>query len=426
MQVKLAYGRDGLEVEVPDSAVVITPEASAGVADPVAAVRAAIRAPLAGPSLDKLAARGQRVAIAVCDGTRPQPRKLVIPVLLEELSALVDLEDVVILVATGTHRGNTPDELEEMLGSEVLNAVRVENHDARDDASLGFFGTCGDGVPVYLNKQWLEADLRITTGFIEPHFFAGFSGGPKLVAPGLAGLATTLVLHDSRRIGDPRATWAVTETNPIHDDIRAIAAATRVDFACDVVLNPAKEIVAVFAGELFAMHAAGCALARKVSMRPVARPFDVVVTTNSGFPLDQNLYQSVKGQSAAASIVRPGGLIVAACECSDGFPDHGSYRELITRYDSPHALSEAIRTAESTWPDQWVLQVQARIQEATRVGMHADGLSAADLTAAHFEPVEDVSAFVGDELSRVGPGATCCVLPDGPITIPYLAEQAKG
>jgi nickel-dependent lactate racemase len=424
MKVSLAYGRDGLEVEVPDTAVVIAPEYRAAVSDPTAAVRSAIRDPVAGPGLRSLVSRGQSVAIAVCDGTRPQPRKLVIPVLLEELSGLVDLDDVVILVATGTHRGNTLEELEEMLGAEVLRTVRVENHDARDEDSLGFFGTCGDGVPVYLNKEWLQADVRITTGFVEPHFFAGFSGGPKLVAPGLAGLATTLVLHDSRRIGDPRATWAVVEGNPVHDDIRAIAAATGVHFSCDVVLNSDKEIVAVFAGELFAMHAAGCALAREVSMRPVDGPFDMVVTTNSGFPLDQNLYQSVKGQSAAASIVRPGGLIVAACECSDGFPDHGSYRELITRYDSPQELSEAIRTAESTWPDQWVLQLQARIQETARVGVHADGLSADELISAHFEPVGDVSDYIEDEFSQMGKDATCCVLPEGPLTIPYLEANA--
>jgi nickel-dependent lactate racemase len=303
----------------------------------------------------------------------------------------------------------------------VLRSVRVENHDARDDASLAFYGTCGEGVPVYLNREWLGADVRITTGFVEPHLFAGFSGGPKLVAPGLAGLATTLVLHDARRIGDSRATWAVTEGNPVHDDIRAVASATGVDFTCDVVLNSNQEIAGVFAGELFAAHIAGCKFAREVAMRAVKQRFDVVVTTNAGFPLDQNLYQSVKGQSAAVSIVRPGGLIVTACECSDGFPDHGSYRELITSYDSPKALSEAIMTAEPPWPDQWVLQIQARIQETARVGVHAGGLSAAELRSAHFEPVDDVSAYVKDELARVGPGATCCVLPQGPLTVPYLA-----
>ena len=421
VRVCLAYGKSGLDVDVPDSSVVIEPKGRQGVDDAVTAVRNAVRSPTAGPPLRKLVVPGQRVAIAICDGTRPQPRKVVLPVLLEELSGTIDLADVVVVVATGTHRANTPAELASMLGEEVLRSVRVENHDARDDASLACFGTCGDGVPVYLNREWLEADVRITTGFVEPHLFAGFSGGPKLVAPGLAGLATTLVLHDARRIGDPKATWAVTEGNPVHDDIRAIAAATGVDFTCDVVLNANQEVAAVFAGELFAAHAAGCEFARDVAMRPVKQRFDVVVTTNAGFPLDQNLYQSVKGQSAAMSVVRPGGLIVAACECSDGFPDHGAYRELITSYDSPKALSEAIMVAEPAWLDQWVLQIQARIQETARVGVHAGGLSAAELRSAHFEPVDDVSAYVQDELARVGPGATCCVLPQGPLTVPYLA-----
>jgi lactate racemase len=420
VRVNLAYGRTGLEVELPDSAVVVAPKHCPATADPAGAVRTALRAPVAGPALRDIVRRGQSVAIAVCDGTRPQPRDIVVPALLDELSASVDLNDITVLVATGTHRANTPVELEAMLGAEVLSAVRVHNHDARDDSSLAFFGTCGEGVPVYLNREWLEADVRITTGFIEPHFFAGFSGGPKLVAPGLAGLATTLVLHDAKRIGDPRATWAVLEGNPVHDDIRAISAATGVHFACDVVLNREQQIVAVFAGELFAMHAAGCALAKGTAMQAVPGRFDVVVTTNAGFPLDQNLYQSVKGQSAAAEVVRPGGLIVAACECSDGFPDHGSYRELVTKYRSSQALSAAIRSSATTLPDQWVLQVQARILDNARVAMHADGLTSAELVAANFLPVDDISSYVKEELARVGPNARCCVLPEGPLTVPYL------
>ncbi len=420
MHISLAYGELGLDVELPDSTVVVMPKHVPAASDPRALLRRALRTPVAGPPLKEIVTPGQSIAIAVCDGTRPQPRDVVIPALLEELSELVDLDDVVILVATGTHRGNTPEELEAMLGGEVVRTVRVVNHDARNEASLVFFGTCGDGVPVHLNREWLEADLRITTGFIEPHLFAGFSGGPKLVAPGLAGLSTTLVLHDARRIGDPRATWGNIEGNPVHDDIRAIAAETGVDFALDVVLNSDQEIIAAFGGEVFAMHAAGCAVARDVAMRPLPRRFDVVVTTNAGFPLDQNLYQSVKGQSAAAGIVKSGGLIVAACECRDGFPDHGSYRQLITAYESPQALAEAIASAESTMPDQWVLQLQTRIQEKARVAVHADGLSAAELSSAHFEPVGDISAYVKQELARAGPHATCCVLPDGPLTIPYV------
>ena len=189
-------------------------------------------------------------------------------------------------------------------------------------------GMVGD-VPVFLDREWVAADLRITTGFVEPHFFAGFSGGPKMVAPGLAGLATTLELHNARRIGDPRATWGVIEGNPVHDSVRAIAAATGVDFALDVLLDDEQRITRAFGGQILAMHAAACAQARREAMQPVDRPFDIVVTTNSGYPLDQNLYQAVKGMSAAAEVVRPGGTIICAAECRDGLPDHGSYGALL-------------------------------------------------------------------------------------------------
>lgn len=422
MLVDLAYGTTGLAVELPESrTVVVAPSYRAAAPDPAAEVRRALREPVAGPPLRSRVHKGQRVAVAVCDGTRPQPRDVVVPVLLEELSGIVDLDDVVVLVATGTHRANTLGELEAMLGAEVLASVRVVNHDARDDASLADLGMLGDGVPVKLNREWVDADVRITTGFVEPHFFAGFSGGPKLVAPGLAGLETTLVLHDARRIGDPRATWGVTLGNPVHDDVRAIAAATGVDFACDVVLNREQRIVAAFGGDLAGMHAAACAASREVAMQPVPHHFDVVVTTNAGFPLDQNLYQAVKGMSAAAGVVTPGGLVVVAAECRDGFPDHGAYRELLASAGSPEELLAEIVARPAALADQWQVQVQAQVQSRARVAVHADGLSPAELVSAHLEPVGDVSAFVAAELGRLGPDATCCVLPEGPQTIPYVA-----
>ncbi len=424
MQVRLPYGETGLDVELPGSrTLVVTPRYPAAAADPVREVRRALREPVAGPPLSAVVRRGQRVAIAICDGTRPQPRRVVVPVVLEELAEVVDLDDVVVLVATGTHRANTPEELAAMLGADVLRTVRVVNHDARDPSGLVELGVAGDGVPVQLARAWVDADVRITTGFVEPHFFAGFSGGPKLVAPGLAGIETTLVLHDARRIGDPRATWGVLDGNPVHDDIRAVAAATRVDFALDVVLDGSHDIVAAFAGELFAMHAAACRLSRSVAMRPVDHRFDVVVTSNAGYPLDQNLYQAVKGMSAAAGVVAPGGLVVVAAECRDGFPDHGSYRQLLASARSAPELLASIEQRGHTVADQWQVQVQARVQCAARVAVHASGLDDDDLRAAHLEPVDDIGERVRDELERCGPGSTCCVLPAGPETIPYLATR---
>jgi nickel-dependent lactate racemase len=342
-----------------------------------------------------------------------------------ELDGRVRSSDIIVLVATGTHRGNTQEELRAMLGDELLNAVNVVNHDARDDSALRWCGFHGNGVPVWLNRHWVDADVRITTGFVEPHFFAGFSGGPKLVAPGLAGLATTLVLHDAAHIGSDRATWAVCEGNPVHDDVRAIADATGVDFALDVILDAEQRIVGAFGGDLTPMHRAARDAARAAAMQPVDGRFDVVVTSNSGYPLDQNLYQAVKGISAAATILRPGGLIICAAECRDGVPDHGSFRDELTAADSARDLLDGIESRSATVPDQWQVQVLARVLTTARVGVHS-GLPAADVELAHMRPVADIGAAVRAELAVRGADARVCVLPEGPQTIPYVAAEAAG
>ena len=421
MRVQLDYGLDGLGVDLPEErTVVVAPRHVPALADPAAALRDAIRRPGWGPSLASLAVLGARVAISVCDITRPQPRAAMLQALFAEMPQ-VSPADVTILVATGTHRANTREELEVMLGADILERYAVVNHNSRDAASLAFAGTTSAGVPIWLNRRWLDATLRITTGFVEPHFFAGFSGGPKMVAPGLAGLETTLVLHDARHVGHRRATWGVTEGNPIHDDVREIARLTGVHFALDVALNRDQQITRVFAGELFAEHAAACAHVKATAMCPVDTLFDVVLTTNSGYPLDQNLYQSVKGMSAAACIVKPGGTIICAAECRDGIPEHGPYGSILRERPSPAALLEMIEAPGYSVPDAWQVQVQALIQGKAEVLVKAGGLTLDALRAAHFEPVTDVAMAVRGALAKAGPDATLAVLPHGPQTIPYLA-----
>jgi lactate racemase len=419
-QVRLSYGDAGMDISVPDDAVVVYPQDAAAVPDSAAALTAALRSPVSGPPLRERVRPGQTVAISVCDGTRAQPSGLMVPAVLAELGGIIDSRDIVVLIATGTHRANTERELRSMLGDEVVDSVRVVNHDARDPDTLTWAGTFGAGVPVWLNSQWLAADVRITTGFVEPHFFAGFSGGPKMVAPGLAGLDTVLVLHDAARIGHPSATWGITVGNPVHDDVRAIAAGTGVTFALDVVLNRDKQIVAAFGGDILEMHAAAVRLARRLAMRPLPAPFDIVVTTGSGYPLDQNLYQSVKGMSAASRVVRDGGMIICAAECRDGYPDHGSYRDVLRSAASPQALLTEIAGRAVTVPDQWQVQIQAQIQARSTVVMHTSYLSDADLADAHLRQTPDISATIAAELGRQGTTARLCVLPEGPQTIPYL------
>jgi nickel-dependent lactate racemase len=420
VKVRLDYGTSGLEVDLPDDrTTVIEPAYPPGATDPLATLRRALEAPLGAPPLSEIVKPRQRIAVSICDGTRAQPRALMLRALFETLPE-VRPNQVVLLVATGTHRGNTDEELRAMLGDEILDRYRVVNHDARDEASLRHAGETAGKVPVWLNREWLEADVRITTGFVEPHFFAGFSGGPKMVAPGLAGLDTTMVLHDARHIGHPKATWGITEGNPIHDDVREIARRTGVHFAFDVTLNGDKEITAAFAGELFTEHAKACAQSRSEAMRGVEAPFDVVLTTNSGFPLDQNLYQTIKGLSAAAQVVKPGGVILCASECRDGLPRHGAYAELLTRRATPDELLEMVHAPGFSEPDQWQIQVQAQIQKRARVRIKTSYLTPEELAAAHFESIDDVAAAAREALEEAGSAARLCVLPRGPQTIPYV------
>jgi nickel-dependent lactate racemase len=418
--VELAYGRTGLTVDLPPGADVIEPRRLPGLADEAAALRRALREPLAGPPLHERVRRGASVAVVVCDVTRPFPAARVLPVLLEELDPLVP-GAVDIFVATGTHRACTAAELERMLGPEVLARCRVVQHDAFNRASHRDLGTVpGTPVPALLEAAFLDHAVRITTGFIEPHFFAGFSGGPKMVAPGLAALETVLELHSAARIGDPRATWGVTHGNPVHDGVRAIAGRAGVTFNLDVTLSRRHAITNIFAGDLFASHAAGCRFAHQTAMVRVEAPYDVVVTTNSGWPLDQNLYQSVKGLSAAAQIVRQGGAIVLASECADGLPEHGGYGGLLRGAAGPAAFLGGLARQEVATHDQWQVQVQAQIQRKARVLVKADGVTPDQLRAAWFEPVDDLEGCVAAELAAAGPGARLAVVPDGPQTIPYV------
>jgi nickel-dependent lactate racemase len=421
VRVRLDYGSEGLEVDLPDERVtVIEPHFKPAVADPRATLLDAIRAPLAGPSLREVVRPGQRVAISVCDITRAQPRRDMLQALFDEMPGVRE-DDITILVATGTHRSNTEAELERMLGRHILDRCRVINHDSRDPAALHYVGQTSTGVSVYLNKEWFAADVRITTGFVEPHFFAGFSGGPKMIAPGLAGLQTVMTLHDAVRIGHPNATWGVIDGNPIHEDVREIARMAPAHFSIDVTLNRDQKITAAFAGDMFVEHRAACAYAKETAMRAVPAPFDAVLTTNSGYPLDQNLYQAVKGMSAAAKIVKAGGTIICAAECRDGLPSHGSYGAVLASQPNPQELLAMINAPGYSVPDQWQVQIQAQIQTKAEVLVKTGGLGPAEVRAAHFVPIEDVSRAVREALDRAGRLATLCVLPQGPQTIPYLA-----
>lgn len=421
MRLKLAYGRSGLWIDLDDLPVtVIEPSPVPGLTDEAAAITAALRAPLGGPPLQELVRPGDRAAVVFSDLTRPMPNGRVLPPLLAELAGAGVADDEITLVnALGTHRPQTAAELEGMLGPEVAGRYRIVQHDAWDDASLVPAATNHAGRPVRVHRAYAEASLRVLTGFVEPHLFAGFSGGPKAVLPGIADVESILDNHGPDMLSHPGATWAVTAGNPVWEEMRSVARSTQPSFVLNVTLNGSRQLTGVFAGELDIAHRAAVQVARESTVRLVPGPFDLVITSNSGYPLDLNLYQAVKGMSAAARIVRPGGDMIIAAECWDGIPAHGEYRRLLWEASSPQDLLDRIMASGFRCHDQWEAQLQAQVQLKARVHVYADGLSDEELRRALVLPCRSIEATVA-ALRRENPELTVAVLPDGPQTVPTL------
>jgi len=421
MDLTLDYGRTGLPVSLPDDAniTVLHPAYVPALPDPAAALRDALRGPIGSAPLRERVAAEDTVAIVFSDITRPTPNHLLIPAILAELPH-VPPENIVLCNALGTHRFNTRAELIEMLGEAIVDGYRIEQNDCFDPSTQVHLGTSSHGHEIWINRAYMEASVKILTGFIEPHYFAGFSGGGKAVMPGMAGQMTVLGNHDAGMIADPRATWGVAQGNPIFEEAREVALSTDPAFLLNVTLNRDKQITGVFAGDLVAAHDAGIAFVRDKTMVPVDAPFDIVITTNSGYPLDQNLYQCGKGMSAAEQVVRPGGAVIIAAECSDGLPDHGLFGQMVKAARTPQELFDSVMGAGETRQDQWAAQIQARIQLKADVYLYSDYLDDAATTAALLIPCHDIAATVEALRGRYGREARICVLPEGPQTVPYV------
>ena len=424
MRVDLAYGRRGLNLNLPDQAKVIKPRFLTGFEDEKEALVQALRAPVESPPLVELVSPGDQVVVVHTDITRATPNDRILPVVLTELErAGVKRGDITLLNGLGTHRKQTKRELRMMLGDRIVEDYRCLQHDCSDDDNLVSLGSTSLGHAVRVNRTYLEADARILTGFIEPHFFAGYSGGPKAVLPSLAGAESVFTNHGLSMIAHPKATWGITEGNPIWMEMREVALRTEPTFLLNVSLNPKREITGVFAGEMLAAHARGCDFVRENAMAGVDQACDIVITTNSGYPLDQNLYQSVKGLSAAYQIVRSGGAIIIATACEDGLPDHGLYAALLNEGGSPQGVIDLISQPGFCAQDQWQVQIQAQIQLRAEVYVNSEGLSDEQIRGALFIPCRDIEQTVDTLLVRYGPQARIGVLPEGPQVIPYLSKN---
>ncbi len=416
MRVDLAYGRGVLPVDLDVDADVIEPQDPPPLADPAAALRQALRQPISGAPLAELAGPHASIAVVINDSTRAAPSRQMLEAVLADLGEAAAAR-MLVLVATGLHRPTRADELDRMLGPALRQRLRIVNHDARDTDALRTIGRTSSGRPVVVNRRYLDADVRVVLGLVEPHFFAGFSGGAKLILPGVAGEASILRNHDAEMIGHPCARWGVVDGNPIHREQREAARLAGCDFSLQVTIDAAGAITGVFAGGLEPSHDAGCQAVRRASMRPVDEAYDVVVTSNGGHPLDLNLYQAVKGMDAAAQVVRPGGHIVMAAECCDG-AGHGEFVHMLREHAAPAAMLHAITAGARVRADQWQNQVFGRVLDGATVHLHADGLTDDDVRAAHCVPCPDVAQRARD---LAGGAGRVCVLPRGPYTVPYLA-----
>lgn len=421
MKVRLDYGKTGLICDLPENTTRLDPYFAPGVADERSALLYALRNPIASPPLAELVHPGDTVVIAHTDITRPTPNDRMLPVLLGELEDTgIRPQDITLLNGLGTHRPQTEDELRRMLGSGIYDRYRCIQHNCRDDSQLVSLGTTKLGHPVRVNRRYLEADVRILTGFIEPHCAAGFSGGPKAVLPSLSGAESVVTNHGFDMIGNPKATWGITEGNPIWEEMLEVALRTHPTFLLNVTLNRSRQITGVFAGDLVQAHRLGCAFVRQHAMIRVDAPYDIVITSNSGYPADLNLYQAMKGVSTAFQIIKPGGAIIIAAACEEGIPSPSGYADIVMQCGSPQAILELLSQPGFSYPEQWEAQMQAMIQLHAEVYIYSDGLGDEELRKMLLIPCHSIEQTVADQIQRYGSAARICVLPQGPQVVPYL------
>ena len=419
MKIHLQYGKGGLDIDIPASNVtILEPQFIKGLQNESDKFKAAVRDPIGSKPLKDLINAKDKVAVVIPDITRPLPSDRLLPWLFEEL-AHVPVGNFTIIIGTGSHRINTDDEIVAMVGANVASKYRVVNHNSHDPDTMELAGKTTAGHPVLMNKEYVHADKRIALGFIEPHFMAGFSGGYKAVMPGIVDIDSIMRYHSASVIGDPRSTWGLLENNPTQEIIRADGALLPVTFYINVTVNKNRQITRFFCGDVLAAHEEGCKFAKATAMVACPQAFPIVITTNGGYPLDQNLYQTVKGMSAAAQIVKEGGLIVTASKCNDGFPSHGNFRKLLFDHRSPNELLDTILAPGFSMYDQWEAQLLAIILIKARGALYSD-LTPEETQRAHLEPIDDINAFIAKEINALGKDESIAVLPEGPMTIPYL------
>jgi nickel-dependent lactate racemase len=418
MKVHLAYGKHGLDIEVPDKnlAKVLTLGTIAPLAHPAQSIEQSLLTPIGSPPLSELARSAKTACVAVCDITRPVPNKQLLPPMLRILEESgVARGKITILIATGLHRPSTTAEKELMLGSDIVSRYRVVDHRASVREEQAYLGVTKKNTPVFIDTRYVQADLKLTVGFIEPHLMAGFSGGRKMVAPGCAGEETIKPLHSPVFLDDPLCREGSMDSNPLHHELLDIAQMAGHDFVVDVSLDAERNITAVFSGEPRAAHAAGVQAVRTFVRATVREPADIVVTTSAGFPLDLTYYQSIKGMTAALPVVKEGGMLILAAECAEGLGSE-AFAAMATRFRSDRDFDEWIHQ-HPVEIDQWQLQECAKATQHADVVLVSHGIHDDQKARLFVKSATSVTEALDRGLKRFGSKASVAVIPKGPYTL---------
>jgi nickel-dependent lactate racemase len=423
MILNLAYGKTGHRFELSDNyqTDIIEPRWVDSVSDQSLAITEALKNPYKSKPLRTIVGNTDRVAIIFSDITRATPYHVILPALLNELENIPQ-KNICFFCANGTHRPATDKELNKILGESIVNNYEIVQNDSNNQKMHEYVGTTISGNDIFLNRKILSCSVKILTGFIEPHFFAGFSGGGKALMPGMASVKTIKFNHSISHLSHENVNWGITYGNPLWEEIMEAAEFVPGLFLLNITLNRNKELTNVFAGDLRSAHNAGCQFVKNSAMAPVNKLYDIVITSNSGYPLDLNIYQTVKGMSAAAQILKPGGSIIMAAECWDGIPSNSDYETILTSVRSANDLMKYIVENEHTLKDTWQIFFQALIQQKANVYIYSDKLDDETIKRALFNPVRDISKLTDELVSKTGLDTTICILPEGPQTIPYLKE----
>jgi lactate racemase len=415
MKTHFAFDKDGLTVSLPDGPAyeLVESRSASALPDARAALEAALDAPIGCRPLRELAAGKRTAAISVCDITRPAPNRVTLPPLLRRLhDAGIPVEGVTILIATGLHRGATSGEIDTILGAEIASKYQVVNHDAKVLAEHRALGATRRGTPVYIDQRFMTADLHLTLGFIEQHLMLGFSGGRKMIAPGLAAQETIKVIHSPRFMREPMATEGSIEQNPLHEELLEIARMARHDFLLDVTLTQSREISGVFAGEPVAAHAAGVDFLRGTSLERLTGLADAVITSAAGYPLDLTFYQTIKGITSAQHIVKPGGRILVLGACPEGIGSPEFARKLQSYRGHESYLAELVGNPVEV--DQWQLEKLALTGRTNEVLFYTPGIAKSDMGSLAEDSFTDVDDAVRAVLDGLPSGARVALVPEGP------------